>query len=755
MITFGRLSLLLAAGLVPALGGTLVGHVRDQNWFARYQSNPPGVGYYEYGVNANGGNVSTVGGRAATDVFGAFQMPGLPAGSYAVASWGVWWRSAFKFGVIVPASGNSMDADLRLSATMWGYPAFWSDTSYHEFGQTFVASGPVTMIYLRNPLQSSPTITLTIHDGGPTGAQIGVGRSFNGYWDVRLIYGHGQMPTVNGRRYYARLRTASPAQRAIICQMDPRPDFSDPMPGGCLYLGDGATLTEYPDRDLGLVIMSDDDGLITNLHTRQNGTHVDGSSVGQSFIARGVSLISAAFWLADPSDPVYVARVYQNGPGGAAVGSAKRGRLPRPGADPQVLLTWPPDECPLIPGQTYYIEITRDGGGIFNVAQVDRSGSFPHGQAYVNGSPLAGVDLAGTLMEEESAGSATRPTVQIIEGPTIVESLRDSNRITIVWRTDVPSDSEVAFAVDHPPYVLTNYSAALANNHSMTLTELQPNSLYHFQARSSVANHRDAISRDFVGCTRPASTNLLVNGSFEQGVGPSPRSVVPGWTKTGGLDVRASDGNWFHSLRPTNGAWFCQGAVNGNASDGYIYQRIENAVPGSDYTFSAWVLTAYRDENGFKYDVWDKNDRLIHVRLGIDPTGGTNPAAATVQWTPRMYGHLRYTQFAKTVFAQSNAITAFVRMNGQGGQWHLYGVDDCVLTHEEVPLRFGSSRALPNNRFEMTLHGKANRTNQIDVSTNLVDWRPSGTVVNRGGTAQFSLLGLTNLPARFFRARPR
>jgi hypothetical protein len=748
-----RLFLGLYLAVMPAVGGTLIGHVRDQNWFARYQGNPAGVGYYEYAVNANGANPSSAGGAAATDVFGVFQMTGLPTGSYTVASWDVWWRSAFKFGVSVPVSGNSVDADLRLQATMWGYPAFWNPTGYQEFGQTFVASGPVTMIYLRNPLvQNSPTLTLTVHDGGPTGAQVGVARTLLKDFDIRVIYGYGEMPTVKGRTYYVRIRSSSTG--AVLCQMDPRPDFSDPMPGGSLYLGDGITLTPQPDRDLGIVIMADDDGLITNLHTRQNGTHVDASSVGQTFIARGVNLISGAFWLADPTFPTYVVRVYQDGPGGAAVGTTKRGRLARP-ADPQMLVTWPPGECPLMPGQTYYVEVTKDGGGVFNVAQVNRTNPFLFGEAYANGTTLAGVDLAGTLMEEESVGSATRAAVQILSGPTIVESARSSNQMTIAWTTDVPSDSEVAYVVEYPLYVFTNYSAALMNNHSVTLSDLQPNSLYHFQVRSAATNYRDAISRDFVGCTRPASSNLLVNGSFEEGVGASPRSAIPGWTKTSGVDIRASDGTWFFSLKPTNGAWFCQGAVNGTASDGYIYQRVEGITPGQDYTFSAWVLTAHRENSTFKYDVWDRDNRLIHVRLGIDPTGATNPTASTVEWTPRMYSHLRYTQLGKTVFARSNAITVFVRMNGQGGDWHLYGVDDCVLTHEEVPLRFGASRVVPNNRFELTLYGKANRTNELEASTTLTNWSFLGLMINRGGVAQARVPIPSSSTNRFFRARPR
>jgi hypothetical protein len=745
-----RLSLAIMFFIGPfcAEAGTLIGHVRDENWFARYQTNPFGVGYYEYGVNASPVGAATSAGAASTDVFGAFQMSSLPAGVYNVASWDVWWRSAFRFNVTVPSTGNSTDADVRLHAAMWGYPAFWNNTGYIEFGQTFVATGPVTMIYLRNPLPSSPSYTLTVHDGSPTGAQVGQARTVSGYWDNRVIYGYGQMPTVKGRTYYVRLRTSG--GNGILCQMDPRPDFSDPMPGGWLYLGNGSTLTSYPDRDLGLVIMCDDDGLLTNLFTRSNGQHVDGTSVGQTFIARGVNLISAAFWLNDPTFPTYVVRLYRGGPAGGAIGPAKRARLPRPGADPEMLVVWSPGECPLEPGQTYYIEVTKEGGGTFNVAQVNTSDSYPYGQAFRNGIALAGTDLAGTLMEEESAGSATRARIQFASEPTATS--RSATNITIEWSTDVSSDTELAYAVDFPPYTATNYSAALVTNHSVTLDRLQPNTLYHFQVRSEATDFYPAISRDFVACTRNRAPNLLINGDFEEGTGPSPRSLIPGWTKAN-MDIRTTTGNWFFSLQPTNGSWFCEGALQGGNADGYIYQRVSGMSNGLDYTFSASILTAMRENDTWKYDVWDRDSRISYVRLGIDPMGGTNVDAASVQWTPRFYSHLHYTQVAKTVIAQTDALTVFVRMTGEGGQWHLYGIDDCALTHEEVPLEFGPVNVAPNNRFQMTLYGKARQTNTIEASTNLTAWRSIGGVANPAGAVQFTVPSLTNFPARFFRAR--
>src|SRR5512140_676705 len=134
-------SCLLLAVVSTAVAGTLTGFVRDQNWYAKYASNPYGVGYYEFAVNGNPSNSSALGAAAATGIYGEFAYPSALAGSYTVASWDVWWRSAYAYNVVVPTSGSSVSVDLRLKATMWGYPAFWDTTGYSEFGQTFVASG--------------------------------------------------------------------------------------------------------------------------------------------------------------------------------------------------------------------------------------------------------------------------------------------------------------------------------------------------------------------------------------------------------------------------------------------------------------------------------------------------------------------------------------------------------------------------------------------------------------------------------------
>ncbi|MBM3881921.1 MAG: hypothetical protein FJ387_19715 [Verrucomicrobia bacterium] len=736
-----------------ASAGTLTGYLRDPNWFARRApSDPFGVGYYEFAINANPAQLVLPGGADDTDVYGFFQMTGLPAGTYSVASWDVWWRSAYAFNVVVPPSGTVSGVDLRLEATQWGYPAFWDDTGYEEFGQTFVATGPVAMIYLRSPANTS--YRLTLHQGGPGGTPLGVARTFAGANDHRLVYGWGEMPTVAGQTYYVRIRTTTPGVRGVLMQMDPRPDLSDPMPGGCLWLGNGTTLLPYLDRDLGLVIMSDDDGLLTNLYTRSNGASLSGAlSLGQTLIARGIGLISAALWLADPAAPFYAFRVLEGGPTGPQVGTTKLGKPARVGADPEVLVVWAPGECPLTTGQVYYLEVTRaTHGSLIQSAYTHSANPFPHGQAYRNGVPLVGTDLAGTLMEEAHPGSAAQPRVRLVREPAVAEPDRGTDRFIVRWTTDVPASSAVQYAANHPPYTQSVSNPTLNTDHAVALPDLAPHTLYHLQVRSEAPGYRARNSRDFVACTRPIRPNLLANPSFEQGSGASPRRTIPGWSKSGGLDMAASDGTWFWGLEPHTGAWLFEGAVNGSSSEAHLYQRVA-VTAGRPYTFSAWVITAFRENNTWKYDVWNNRGRLNHVRLGIDPTGGTQPNAATVRWTPRFYSHLRYTPVALTTTASGSTLTVFFHFQGEGGQWHLYGVDDCALTERE-PQRphLTKTEFDAEGAFRFLVEADAGRLNRVETSTNLADWSVLTETLNNTGVLPFSHPEVPLAPARFYRA---
>jgi len=737
---------------IPSFAANLYGYLRDPCWWSRRNtSDPYGTGMYEFGINANGQNVSAVGGACFSQIYGDFSMTGLAESggastNYTISSWSVWWRPAFVFNVNCPAGGTISNIDLRLKAAMWQYAAFWDDTGYYEFGQTFKATGPISMIYLRCP--GSANYTLTIHEGGPGGPQVGVTRTFSGSGDWRAIYSYGEMPTVAGNIYYLRVRTSSPAQGGVIMQMDPRADYSDPMPEGCLYLGTGGTPVAQPTRDLGCVIMCDDDGLITNVYNRDGGGNFENvTSVGQTFVARGVNLISASIY-SPTSNFVGVFKIKQGGPSGSQVGTTKRAKVGQ-WATPEIIALWAPGECPLTPGNTYYLEVTRDGGGSFT-AYANQYNPYAYGQAYYNGSAVSGADLACTIMEEQSTGSATRSAVKFNTYPTVTDANRGTNSLTVTWTTNVASDSFVEYAAENCPYTNSVYDATQVTTHSVTLTGLKENTMYHFRVKSSRSGYNPVISRDQVICTKNSSPNLLTNPGFEQGSGSSPRWPIPGWTNfsgsTYGLDVKASDGTWFLEIKPRTGNWFVEGAMNGGQSDGGIYQRVPATI-GAKYTFSTWVGTwpLELDPSTLKYDVWNDRNRLIHVRIGIDPTGGTNPNSPNIIWTPRMYSHAKYTNLAVSATATSNYVTVFVHMRGTlsvGNCWHLYAVDDCVLT-AEMPCTPPSITSHPQSQTKVVGQSATFAVSASGTAPLSYQWRKNGQNINGANSSTYTISSVT------------
>jgi hypothetical protein len=90
-------------------------------------------------------------------------------------------------------------------------------------------------------------------------------------------------------------------------------------------------------------------------------------------------------------------------------------------------------------------------------------------------------------------------------------------------------------------------------------------------------------------------------------------------------------------------------------------------------------------------------------------------------------------------------------MQGLGGDWHVYAVDDCALTHENILPRFSGSTVSSNGLFITTLKSKANRTNVLESSSNLVTWSTNAFLYSRSGTVQYT--NGTAAPMRFFRAR--
>jgi hypothetical protein len=86
-------------------------------------------------------------------------------------------------------------------------------------------------------------------------------------------------------------------------------------------------------------------------------------------------------------------------------------------------------------------------------------------------------------------------------------------------------------------------------------------------------------------------------------------------------------------------------------------QRIESATPGKTYRFSLAVYVWSSSEG----DIWHSVlPGAVSVRVGIDPTGGINPYAPGVVWSPFSMFYDEWRVLAVDAVARSNAMTVFL-----------------------------------------------------------------------------------------------
>jgi len=178
-------------------------------------------------------------------------------------------------------------------------------------------------------------------------------------------------------------------------------------------------------------------------------------------------------------------------------------------------------------------------------------------------------------------------------------------------------------------------------------------------------------------------TAQIFNGSFQGGF----TSAAGASNCTGNVGVNWSpfttSGNGFFSsgspglsdsvsqrIAPfgTNEGWFASG----------IYQSVA-AVPGGRYSFSAWTKRLRDCSGTIGACAWPAGEG---TQIGIDPTGGFDPMAASVVWSPRVEAMAgQWTQQIAYATAEWTQITVFVRAiaNSPGGDRVVY-IDNAKIS---------------------------------------------------------------------------
>lgn len=195
-----------------------------------------------------------------------------------------------------------------------------------------------------------------------------------------------------------------------------------------------------------------------------------------------------------------------------------------------------------------------------------------------------------------------------------------------------------------------------------------------------------------------AGPNLLVNGDFEAGVGEAwpfqdgigEVQVAPGWrafwlNQPPAYANPSSPENWARpEFRDTKRIEYAYRVHGGELAQKYftfgrqheagLYQQVSNIIPGTPLRFQVymqtWSCTAEGAWNHCPTGHLSNQPAPMNTRVGIDPTGGTNPWAATVVWGPVIETHDRWTLFSVDATAQAETVTVFTYSRVDwGGGW--------------------------------------------------------------------------------------
>ncbi len=190
--------------------------------------------------------------------------------------------------------------------------------------------------------------------------------------------------------------------------------------------------------------------------------------------------------------------------------------------------------------------------------------------------------------------------------------------------------------------------------------------------------------------------NLLRNGDFEEG-GPGQAwpfqdgipevQVAPGWrafwlddpppyavipSNCIGLDPGCY---WARpEFRGMTTAEFAYRVHGGQLSQKYftfgrqheagLYQQVSGITPGVRLRFSAyletWSCLAEGEWNNCPTAPYSNHPAPMHTRVGIDPTGGTDPWASTIVWSQEVDTFDQWTNFWVEATAEADTVTVFI-----------------------------------------------------------------------------------------------
>jgi LysM repeat protein len=91
-----------------------------------------------------------------------------------------------------------------------------------------------------------------------------------------------------------------------------------------------------------------------------------------------------------------------------------------------------------------------------------------------------------------------------------------------------------------------------------------------------------------------------------------------------------------------------------------LYQRVTGITPGTRLSFSiymsAWMCM---EDSACPDGLVSDQPSTMHLRVGLDPTGGTDPFSAAIVWSGEMDSFDRWSQYSVEAVAQADSVTVF------------------------------------------------------------------------------------------------
>lgn len=172
------------------------------------------------------------------------------------------------------------------------------------------------------------------------------------------------------------------------------------------------------------------------------------------------------------------------------------------------MITWGTNDVPVVPGQTYMLKIWRDQPNGMNAYHVINN-NYAGGQYYEGTTALPGYDLHGWVC---CMDYGPPPPIHITSGPTVTAV--GQNSATVSWDTDVASNSQTEYGLSSS-YGLVASDPAEVTHHSLELSSLTAESVYHLRVTSAAAGYTSAVSSDVVFTTAPLTPIADFDGDLD------------------------------------------------------------------------------------------------------------------------------------------------------------------------------------------------------------------------------------------------